>query len=301
MTSIIVTYHNEGEAFLRDCLTSLTDTLHCDCEIIVVDDCSDVPVRAGVKVLRNSVNIGVGRSFDRGVREASGDDIILMADDIRFEDNGWAERLAEDIRRNPQSIICTKCINYDNHASYGTGASLYLRHDRQSDPSRPPGFRDILNTKWLVSQSAGIIEVPCVLGAIYGIRKEWYNYIDGWHGFRKWGCLEPYISLKSWLMGGNCLCDCSVKTYHIFKQKHPHGTSVSTVQSNKIRIARMLSIDGVEEFLPVCELTEKAKRICDEDASDILGKKKEYAAKIIPAAGRAREEYIETIIREKAL
>lgn len=283
-TSLIIAYHNEGMAFIQECVQSIKNTVKdLEHEIIIVDDCSDVPCEpiSGTKLLRNPQNIGIGRTFDRGVEETNGENIILLACDIRFKDNNWAERLVNRITENPKSFICTKCVNYVDHDKWGTGASLYLRHDANVDPKRDKDFRDILNTSWLSIQGNTVAEIPCLLGAIYGVSREWYRYTEGWRGFRKWGTLEAYISLKSWLFGGKCLVDTSIDTYHIYKERHPHGTSVSDVISNKIKISRILRLTGFEEYLPDTEFINRAKAICDNDREQIEEMRRAYVPKIV--------------------
>lgn len=283
-TSLIIAYHNEGMAFIHECVQSIKNTIKdLEHEIIIVDDCSDVPCEpiSGTRLLRNPKNIGIGRTFDRGVEETNGENIILLACDIRFKDNNWAERLVNRITENPKSFICTKCVNYVDHDKWGTGASLYLRHDANVDPKRDKDFRDILNTSWLSIQGNTVAEIPCLLGAIYGVSREWYKYTEGWRGFRRWGTLEAYISLKSWLFGGKCLVDTSIDTYHIYKERHPHGTSVSDVISNKIKISRILRLPGFEEYLPDTEFINRAKAICDNDREQIEEMRRAYVPKIV--------------------
>jgi hypothetical protein len=57
------------------------------------------------------------------------------------------------------------------------------------------------------------------MGAFYGVTKEWYNFVRGFELHYKWGVLEPYISLKSWSLGGEVLVDTENKVNHIFNRK----------------------------------------------------------------------------------
>ena len=66
--------------------------------------------------------------------------------------------------------------------------------------------------------------------------REWYKYTGRIEDSEDGGALEAYISLKSWaIWEANVSVDTSIDTYHIYKERHPHGTSVSDVISNKIK------------------------------------------------------------------
>ena len=93
--SIIITYHQEGQPFLQECIDRVRGSVHIPHEIIIVDDHSLVPLEPieNTTILRQPSTLGVGQAFDRGVKEAKYDNIFLMACDTRYKDNGWAEPL----------------------------------------------------------------------------------------------------------------------------------------------------------------------------------------------------------------
>ena len=69
-------------------------------------------------------------------------------------------------------------------------------------------------------------EVPCLMGAFYACTKEFYQRIHGfdtvkgelWQGHKKWGHLEPMLSLKARVYGGNTMIVPSVEVGHIFNR-----------------------------------------------------------------------------------
>lgn len=306
MLSIIVTYHNEPREFLFECLNQLVRTAEGNYEIIVVDDHSDVPLDQipGVTVIRNPKNVGVGQSFDAGVKVAQGENIILSACDIRFSDNGWMKKLVQEIEKNPKSLICTTCIGLNQQINQetgemdnmdiekrkkvqtGYGATILMFHDKQTNPAKSDTFRGIIEASWYKKQDRDIYEVPCILGAIYGVKKSWYEYIDGFALHQKWGTLEPYISLKSWLMGGNCLCAKHIETAHIFKENGSplniaHGIKQDAVIYNKLLVATLCTPDPERyiSFLGTNSIVERSKKMFEDNKHQIMAKRSEYAKK----------------------
>ena len=128
-------------------------------------------------------------------------------------------------------------------------------------------------------------EIPCVLGAAYGIKKEWYNYIDGWWGHRSWGTLEPMISLKSWFMGGSCRVAMGIETGHVFKRHGTHATPHHHLMYNKI-LATTLLLDETHatrliDFLGSNPNVNGGKEMFAKVRRAVAAKRKEYKKKIV--------------------
>lgn len=299
MVSIVTSYHNEGQVFLQECIGQIMASIDVpEFEIIVVDDHSSVPVKPipNVKIIRNTVNKGVGGSFDVGVAEAKGEDIILSACDMRFANNNWISKLVKEINDYPESITCTACVGMNKEKPENMnfelrrkvlrcfGATILMFHDHISNPRKEKSFRGIIEAKWRsldVGSRDKSYELPCVLGACYGVKKSWYNYLDGFWGHKHYGTLEPYISLKSWLFGGSCRCAPHIETAHIFKRDGTHGVLQETLMYNKMMIATLLLEDyqRLIDFLGTNSIMVRAKKQYEANKSIILAKKAEYKDK----------------------
>jgi glycosyltransferase involved in cell wall biosynthesis len=252
MTSIIITYHEEGQSFLEECINHVRSTVHVPFEIIVVDDHSTLALTPipDVTIIRKPFQSGVGNSFDLGVSHAKYDILFLMACDTRYIENAWSERLLSEVALYPHSLLSTatvglntlsNCCNFELHKGMclkcrkpaetnmdlayrrsikepQTGATILIYHNSTNDKSKSASFRNIVEAKWLPTRLGESFEIPCILGACYATTKEWYQHIDGFWGHRGWGSLEPLISLKSWLMGGSCRCVPKAETGHIWKK-----------------------------------------------------------------------------------
>lgn len=298
--SIIIPAHNTVLSSLHDTLSSIKDTIDVEAEIIIVDDGSKprIPDIEGITVLHHDANYGVGRAFDTGVAAAKADRLFLMGDDIRFGHNQWASKTCEEIDIHPKSLIGNICVGLTTETPDGMDfekrrlvsrrncATILFYHDHISHPKKPKNFRNILEAQWIrKTDETSMFEVPCVLGAAYGVSKEWYNYIDGWWGHLSWGSLEPYISLKSWLMGGSCLCDPSIETAHIFKRSGTHGTQLSHLMYNKLLLAHLLMPDTLRDnlisFLGVNPVINAGMVEFNKRKDSIFAKREEYKQKIV--------------------
>ena len=298
MTSIIMTYHEEPVEFIRECVDQLQSTIDItDYELIIVDDCSQVPLplsfndkKKGVRVIRNATNIGVGRSFDAGVKEAKGENIILMACDIRFKANNWASLLIQEIDKYPTSFICTSCVCLDaNNMDFdkrqkenvGRGATILMYHDKESNPLKDARFKSIIEAKWQGKQKGESYEIPCILGAFYGVKKAWYEHVDGFWGHIRWGTLEPYISLKSWFFGGSCRIATHIYTAHIFSDTHRHGIKWDVLMYNKMLVSTLLFKEPllITSFIPESSIKETGRKMIYDNREEIMKKREEYLAK----------------------
>jgi len=267
---------------------------------LTIDDGSKVPLEdiKDVLIFQCPEERGVGAAFDVGVGLAQSDNLFLMGCDIRFLPNGWASKMIDEINKYPEAIVCSTCIglnavvekNMDmehrRNVSRRNGASILLFHDKKSHPKKPATFRNIIEAQWLPTHkgSQASFEVPCVLGAAYGVKRSWYNYLDGWWGHRSWGTLEPYISLKSWLFGGSCRTAPSIETGHIFKPSGTHGTKLHHLLYNKMLAATLLfpeeDAERLINFLGNSSQVVEGRKMFLAN-KDIPLKVKEYKEKIV--------------------
>ena len=305
--SIIMPYHNEGKEFIQQTIDSIKETIDVSYEIIVIDDFSDEPLEMdSVEVIRHKENMGVGAAFDTGVRAARSGNIFLMGCDVRFVKNQWASKMVDDIKKHPDSLICTSVISLWAHEPEVTfemsrklykynGATILLQHGHKDTPDQPTNFRNIINAQWLPREYLPLrrpgtvdrtdsYEVACILGAAYGTTKKWYKYLDGFWGHKKWGTLEPYISLKCHLFGGKCLTAPHIETAHIFKATGTHGTGYEFIAYNKLLVSWLLfSIpdrDRLISYLREYDYVKKAKDMIEDDMEVILKKREEYRKKM---------------------
>src|SRR3990167_10174230 len=85
--TIIITTYNRPELFKRALKSALSQT-YKDYEIIVVDDCSDIPVKVpdGVWLIRQPTNKGLSAARNKGIDNAHGEYIVCLDDDNELVD-----------------------------------------------------------------------------------------------------------------------------------------------------------------------------------------------------------------------
>lgn len=318
--SIIISYHNEGWGFIQEAINSIKSTIDIsDYEIIVVDDCSDVRLitqwqlidpAIKLRIVTHLENKGVGAAFDTGVNEAKSNNIFLMGSDVRFTSNNWASKIVKEINKYPKSLICTSVVPLQKAHPEITFevAKKYLKLDLYRGAfikyfmKDETGKTDILEASWMPREFLALrkpdyiaptecYEIPCILGAAYGVSKKWYKHIDGFWGHKFWGTLEPYISLKSWLFGGSCLVAPQIETAHIFNEPgesggHGDETKYATYKSYNRMLVSLLLFPGHDsmkliKWLKETESVLKAKEMINENMPIILEKRDEYISKTV--------------------
>jgi glycosyltransferase involved in cell wall biosynthesis len=295
--SIIIPYHEEGVEFISTTINSIQETIDIEnYEIIVVDDFSLEPLQKidNVIILRHNENLGVGAAFDTGVKKAKSKNLFLMGSDIRFDKNEWASKIIKEIEYYPSAFTCTSCVALNaekmdikerRNVNVVDGATILMFHDKKSNPKQPETFRGIIEAKWLPhikNRDIDSYEIPCILGAAYGVKKSWYEYVDGWALHKKWGTLEPYISFKSWFFGGSCRVAPRIETGHIFKQHGTHNTSQDKLLYNKMMVATLFFEDyqRLIDFLGTNTTVERSRKMYQNDLDIIMKKREEYKNKI---------------------
>ena len=212
LVSVIVPYHNDQDIIL-DSVSRLLNIPNV--EIIVVDDGSYVPVTPlvavpdNVRVIRLSRNLGVGAAFDRGVAEANGEIILLMGCDVMVQE-GWESHVRRLGNEHPKALVAAACVGVTKENNYAfinkprAGAEIRLKQEAKSRDEwfASRNYNDILVGAWLNPVPTEFTKCPCLMGAAYVVRKEWYEHIRGFKGFKYWKGLEPMISIKSWRAGG---------------------------------------------------------------------------------------------------
>jgi hypothetical protein len=97
----------------------------------------------------------------------------------------------------------------------------------------------MLEAEWTKIEGDGLQLVPCILGAFYGTSKTIYQQVGGFIGHKQCGTLEPLISLRYRLLGGECLIDMDLTTGHIFLTEGSPKSTQALIY-NKLMLADTL-------------------------------------------------------------
>lgn len=148
--SIIIVNHN-GKHHLKECLESLMAMNYpiSRLELLLVDNgSSDGSVKfvqqnyPNIKIITNAANLGFAKANNLGAKEAIGDYIALLNNDMRV-DSEWLLTLVESVRRS-DTIVCagSKILNWDGTKIdfvgggvnfYGYGFQTAHQSDRIND------------------------------------------------------------------------------------------------------------------------------------------------------------------------
>jgi len=259
--TVIMPFLNEGNEpieTLRSLFNTAPESLF---SVIAIDDCSEQEpgdewrefIGKDLKLLRNEQRIGVDASRHTGMMECTTPFALIIDAHMRFTDDDWMERYLLHLERNPQTVFCTTSIGLgygvtrmeDSTVRY-QGATFHLV---SPEPVCAKGTgelkvcREIIEGKWLdreVWPDVPCYDVACVMGANYGMSKEWYDHLHGLVGLQAWGTSEPLLSIKSYLAGGDCKCIADIEIGHVYRDNSPFGVHVFCLMFNKLFLMRVL-------------------------------------------------------------
>lgn len=251
--TIIMPFLNEGnepERTIESIYSTTTEEDKKRFEIIAIEDGSiqflksNIEKFPNVKILKNKTRIGVDGSRQLGMEQATTPYILVIDSHMRFKNDNWLEKAIDCASREPKTLWCTTCLclGYGNMEISRSvdkyyGASILLLNNEIID-GRPA--TEILEPKWINKQTDGEYEIPCILGANYIFNKEWFNYIHGLKGLQMWGTSEPFLSLKSWMAGGNCKITTNIEIGHKFRKTAPYSTTIWNMIYNKLFLCKTI-------------------------------------------------------------
>lgn len=243
--TIIIPFLNEGEEIART-VESIRKTAGNKVDILLINDASQdgfdyrsVAKNYGTAYLQNETRKGVAASRDLGVEAINTEYFLLLDGHMRFFSDDWHIRIVEALKQDARSLYCGNCIALDklgeriaNRTSYGAFLVFY-----DDSPQK------LLTPQWKRNDpkpGSTQIEIPCVLGACYAAKKDYWIYLRGLQGLEMYGSDEAYISLKVWLEGGRCILLKDVEIGHIFRKSFPYEVRSTEVLYNKILIMETL-------------------------------------------------------------
>lgn len=251
--SILIPFKNDYE-LIDSVVKNLIDTIEGDdYEILVYNDGSVLSSGRprtleldykNTRVINSVVSFGVGYAFDRLAEEAQGEFLVLMGSDV-YPHKGWHAKVLEHINSSPETIGCSVCVGDKGPFRKYYGADLLIKMGVDDLPAnsklrqRKGGYTDLFRGKWAEKRGNEPYEISCLMGAFYWCHKNWYQHIGGWDtergnkykGHRMWGHLEPMISMKSYLCGGNCVLYPDIEATHLFNRHNRYSKGIKGVRS----------------------------------------------------------------------
>lgn len=279
--SVIITVLNDEEE-ANATIRSIRETAEDKPEIVVVDDASEKPLQLEDKdviFVRNDVRSGVGDARHQAIQLATTDNILITDAHMRF-DKGWYEASVEAVESSTNTLWSGTCLglgegfmDLSKHRGEYNGATLCLYNKTR---------REILEGKW-ISDRPGTdnYELACIMGALYLMPKAFYFKIRGLEGLKGWGSDEPFLSLKTWLAGGEVRILKKLRAGHKFRNVAPYATWTPHFSYNKLMI--LYTVLGQDIFnklsdkFPVNNDVAVSKSLIDHEKKQFDSIKKYYA------------------------
>lgn len=311
--TVILTFKNEGIEVEKTIISLLfTDQ---SINIILIDDASDDGYNYkeladifGCFYYRNEVSQGCAGARNVGVKFVNTPYFMLMDAHMRFpiDDRDFSKRFINKLKEDPNQIVfCNTNImgsntdedpmfrHYTNEDCISTksgsaaiGACYNMHHDGK-DWSSEWCYKIIDNDKYKYSENKDkelCVETVSIMGANYAMSVEWWNKIQGLNGLYAWGHDEPLLSLKTYLLGGKCVCFKNYAIGHLYRTKPSYGSlSAITTELNILFIQYLMSHDDdkSKEELMFNEYVERMFKCMGEEygkmvMEDFNSHKKEY-------------------------
>jgi glycosyltransferase involved in cell wall biosynthesis len=262
--SIIIPSYNEFSNTIKTVNNILEK---CDnrkeIEIIIVDDNSNedystLSKNNFIKYIKNHKNIGTSQSRNTGIKLAESKYILTIDAHVKFFKKGFDKEIIEKIISNSSSVMCLPCMDVDNNKVYYAGGFNFL------NIKNPESFL----SPFLLNNEEIREEIPCIIGGAYFFNKDWYQHLNGMEGMIGWGVGETFLSLKSYLAGGDCKLVKNIKIGHSFK-KGNYTINKRDLYYNKIFISQTILPLDISAFLLTLLPNNKEK----EDALNLFKEK----------------------------
>lgn len=252
--SPIIVFRNEGDN-VRKTLESIKETATGVLHTLLVDDASDdgydyesLAKEYGTDYHRMDEPSGSVGAKDYGAAHCKSERFVILDGHMKFFHKGWDERLLDIMDDYPQSIITSRTVimtplndgEWDIHDQNdpehkGTHWGAYVCWE--------PMFE--FESKWtnvpIPHSDKRVNKVACVLGAVYASTKSWWAEIEGLNGLCEYGMEETFMSIKTWLMGGECLIVKDWGVGHLYRtmEQRPEGLIVTQTnyEANRLFLA----------------------------------------------------------------
>lgn len=220
-TTIVIPARNEGPLLDATLASLWTTPAGASFEVIVVDDGSRPPVRAGQaggawRLLRTAGE-GAAAARNRGAAVATADTLCFCDAHITFTP-GWLRALLHGLE--VRDAVCPGVGDAVRPKGAGYGFTWNARCE----------------TRWLPPPS-GLADVPFLPGACLLVRRGALAAVAGFDaGLVPWGYEDAELSWALWLAGFRCAVQPTALIHHHFRRRHPYLVLQEEVDRNLLRV-----------------------------------------------------------------
>jgi polypeptide N-acetylgalactosaminyltransferase len=246
--SFIIAVRDEPDDLLQATLEGLLRTTDgYRREIVLVDDCSVVPIQIelpDVVVIRNDEPLGSARSRRTGASFAGGDVLSFLDPHMSFAPD-WLHRMMAHV--DSGALLCSAWWDYELTRCHCWGADFRWCGERDYVSGRCPGFDFRHRT---VFPGDGAVDVPMLIGASYMMLRSSYDKIGGFSPFfRTWGRLEQDLSLRAWIVGVGVKCVTDARVGHFARKTFPYKVRWEDIEFNQLATVRTAFEDSTSQRL----------------------------------------------------
>jgi len=251
----------------------------CDAPEYEFED--DIKQFSNVIFVKNAYTIGVDACRSMGINMTKTPAVLIIDGHMRFSHDDWVNKIFDAVTSSPKTLWCTRSVVLwhemtpeqmnpmldvlDMATHYSVGANL--RYFTPEKDTGPFGLSWSINSSFL-KESGGYLSA--VLGANYAGNTTWLKMINSFEGLMNWGFSEQYISIKNWLLGGDCRGLDTVSIGHIFRSKAPFIAPYRSHIYNILFTAHTLFPDELDIFENTIRLLKKHESNNYESASELL-------------------------------
>jgi len=199
VSAVIVNWN--GARHLGVCLPSLLAQSYHPLEVIVVDnastdDSATVASKFGVRWMPLERNVGLAPALNRGGRVASGEFVLFLNNDMRFDEN-FVERMVGEMVRDPD-VFAVDALQYDwdgnNQVHLATRLAKKSRTDSNSYAVVPALY---------VYQESSDFPTPVVMASAANmlVGKSMFQSLGGFDKRLPLGYEDVEICWRAWVHG----------------------------------------------------------------------------------------------------
>lgn len=256
--------------------------------IQLVDDASndsynykEISSTFGCDYIRNEISKGVAGARCIGVDTLKTPYFIIFDAHMRFQirSRDFSKMFLKELKQDDKQILYANTYTINSNPAEDPLYRHYINEDCLDSKSGINGFvavgaiYDLNNTErdwdaqWCYNYMSNAdklnqdlnaaIETVSILGATYAMSKSWWKHIIGLRNLYVWGSDEPWLSIKTYLLGGKCKLFKNFGIGHLYRKEPTYGTLASVdVQLNRLMIQFVLSKSD-EEFNKYIELAKQ--------------------------------------------
>jgi N-acetylglucosaminyl-diphospho-decaprenol L-rhamnosyltransferase len=190
-----------GARHLRICLPSLLEQSFASLEIIVVDndskdDSAEVAREFQARWLRLDTNVGLAPALNRGAAIASGDFLLFVNNDMRF-DAGFVAALVEPMERNGD-IFATDGMQFNWDGSERGHLATRLARNRSTDR---PSTELVPGLYFYANATSHETPVFMASAACMLVRRPFFEKLHGFDERLPLGYEDVEICWRAWMRG----------------------------------------------------------------------------------------------------